>query len=120
MSNNNNSLNKKQRQWIYDTIVSSKETYSQPGTVAFAILSAVCSIGSNGLHIASIEGLHRGCWQARSKDHSIQAMNYLTHINKVLRRVAGDRAPKLVMDALGDRRVRWILAAPEETTETET
>ena len=117
---NNDSLNKKQRQWIYDTVVNSKDTYSQPGTVAFAILAAVCSIGPKGLHIASIEGLHKGCWQARSKDHPIQAMNYLTHINKVLRRVAGDRAPKLVMNALGDRRVRWVLATPEETTKTET
>ena len=102
-------MNKKQRQWIYDTVVKSKDTYSQPGTVAFAILAAVCSIGPKGLHIASIEGLHIGCWQARSKEHSIQAASYLTHINTVLKRVAGPRAPRLTVDTLGDRRVRWVV-----------
>ena len=60
MSNNNtqpNYLNKKQSQWVYDTVVGTKEHYGTPGTFAFACLAAVLSIGPKGLHIKSIEGL---------------------------------------------------------------
>ena len=71
-----NYLNKKQSQWVYDTVVGTKEHYGTPGTFAFACLAAVLSIGPKGLHIKSIEGLHIGCKSARSDKHMSQAYGH--------------------------------------------
>ena len=114
MSDNNttpNYLNKKQAQWVYDTVVDTKEHYGTPGTFAFACLAAVCSIGPKGLHIKSIEGLHIGCKSARSDKHMSQAFGHLRAINKYLKMAGGDRAPQLTICTLSTNRVHWQLAS---------
>jgi len=113
-----NYLNKTQAQWVFDTVVSTKEHYGTPGTFAFACLAAVCSIGPKGLHIKSIEGLHIGCKNARSDKHMSQAYGHIKAINKYLKMAGGDRAPQLnmVVFGRGAQRVHWQLAPKQEDT----
>ena len=113
------SLNTKQRQYIYDTIVNYKDTYASAGTVANAMLAMLCAIGPDGIHIKSLEGMHIAA--PRTKGNSFhRTLNYIRTINKVLREEIGPRAPQLQMDVVGNQRVTWKLAADEESTKTET
>ena len=103
-------LNKRQTQCVYDTIVAVKPEYGQPGTIGFAILAALLSTGDKGIHIKSLEGIHIGSRTARSNDHFARAIGYVRGINKMLREELGDRAQTLCMDMVGNQRVRWVLA----------
>ena len=123
MSDNNTQptyLNKKQSQWVFDTVVAAKDHYGTPGTFAFACLAAVLSIGPKGLHIKSVEGLHIGCKSARSDKHMSQAYGPIKAINKYLKMAGGDRAPQLVMEVFGRgaQRLHWRLAPKQDNTET--
>ena len=111
-------LNTKQRQCIYDTIVNYKETYASIGTVANAMLAMLCAIGPEGIHIKSLEGMHKAAPRTKGNPFS-GTLNYMRTINKVLREEIGPRAPQLVADIVGNQRVCWKLAT-EESTETET
>ena len=113
---NNDSLNTKQRQYIYDTLVNHKDSYGQVGTVANAMLSMLCATGPNGIHIKSLEGMHIAA--PRTKGNSFhRTLAYIRTINKVLADTIGPRAPQLSMDAVGNQRVKWRLASDEETAE---
>ena len=116
---NNDSLNTKQRQCIYDTLVNYKDSDGQVGTVANALLSMLCAIGPAGIHIKSLEGMHLAAPRTKSNSFS-RTLNYMRTINKVLREEIGPRAPQLTADIVGNQRVCWKLASDEETTETET
>ena len=106
---NNDSLNTKQRQFIYDTITGYKDTYASVGTVAYAMLAMLCAIGPAGIHIKSLEGMHLSA--PRTKGNSFhRTLSYIRTINKVLKEEIGDRAPQLSMDVVGNQRVKWVLA----------
>jgi len=103
------SLNKKQRQYIYDTMVTYKDTYASIGTVANAFLCTLLSIGDNGIHIKSLEGIHIASDNTRGSSFS-GTINYVRTINKVLKQNLGPKAPRLMMDMLGNQRISWVLA----------
>ena len=113
---NNDSLNTKQRQYIYDTLVNHKDSYGQVGTVANAMLSMLCATGPDGIHIKSLEGMHIAA--PRTKGNSFhRTLAYIRTITKVLADTIGPRAPQLSMDAVGNQRVKWRLASDEEIAE---
>ena len=103
------SLNKKQRQYIYDTVVAYKDTYASVGTVANAFLCTLLSIGDNGIHIKSLEGIHIASDNTKGSSFS-GTINYIRTINKVLKQNLGPKAPRLMMDMLGNQRITWVLA----------
>ena len=103
------SLNKQQRQYIYDTIVNYKDTYASVGTVANAFLCTLLSIGDNGIHIKSLEGIHIASDNTKGSSFS-GTINYVRTINKVLKQNLGPKAPRLMMDMLGNQRISWVLA----------
>ena len=103
------SLNKSQRQYIYDTIVNYKDTYASVGTVANAFLHTLLSIGEKGIHIKSLEGIHISSDNTRGSAFS-GTINYIRTINKVLKQDLGPKAPRLMMDMLGNQRITWVLA----------
>ena len=103
------SLNKQQRQYIYDTIVAYKDTYASVGTVANAFLATLLSIGDNGIHIKSLEGIHIASDNTKGSSFS-GTINYVRTINKVLKQNLGPKAPRLMMDMLGNQRITWVLA----------
>jgi len=103
------SLNKTQRQYIYDTIVDYKETYASVGTVANAFLCTLLAIGDSGIHIKSLEGIHIASDNTRGSAFS-GTINYIRTINKVLKQNLGPKAPRLQMDMLGNQRISWVLA----------
>ena len=103
------SLNKSQRQYIYDTIVNYKDTYASVGTVANAFLHTLLSIGEKGIHIKSLEGIHIASDNTRGSAFS-GTINYIRTINKVLKQDLGPKAPRLMMDMLGNQRITWVLA----------
>ena len=102
-------LNKTQRQYIYNTVTSYKDTYSSVGTVANAFLHTLLSIGDNGIHIKSLEGIHIASPNTKGSSFS-GTINYIRTINKVLKQDLGDKAPQLTMDMLGNQRISWKLA----------
>ena len=92
-------LNTTQRQFIYDTIVNYKDSY-----------------GKVGLHIKSLEGMHIAA--PRTKGNSFyRTLEYIRTINKVLKQTCGDRAPQLMMDAVGNQRVKWVLAETNDSND---
>ena len=102
-------LNNTQRQFIYDTIVNYKDSYGNVGTVANAMLAMLCATGPEGIHIKSLEGMHIAA--PRTKGNSFhRTLDYIRTINKVLKHTCGARAPQLMMDAVGNQRVKWVLA----------
>ena len=103
------SLNKSQRQYIYNTITSYKDTYASIGTVANAVLCTLLSIGDNGIHIKSLEGIHIASDNTKGSSFS-GTINYIRTINKVLKQDLGPKAPQLTMDMLGNQRICWKLA----------
>ena len=103
------SLNKTQRQYIYDAITEYKDTYASVGTVANAFLCTLLSIGDNGIHIKSLEGIHIASDNTRGSSFS-GTINYVRTINKVLKQNLGPKAPRLMMDMLGNQRISWVLA----------
>jgi len=103
------SLNKSQRQYIYDTIVNYKDTYASVGTVANAFLHTLLCIGEKGIHIKSLEGIHIASDNTRGSAFS-GTINYIRTINKVLKQDLGPKAPRLMMDMLGNQRITWVLA----------
>ncbi len=113
---NNDSLNTKQRQYIYDTIVNYKDSYGKVGTVANAMLAMLCATGPAGIHIKSLEGMHIASPRTKSNSFN-RTLAYIRTINKVLQETIGPRAPQLSMDAVGNQRVKWVLA---DTTTTKT
>lgn len=102
-------LNKSQRQYIYNTITSFKDTYASVGTVANAFLCTLLSIGENGIHIKSLEGIHIASDNTKGSSFS-GTINYIRTINKVLKQDLGPKAPQLTMDMLGNQRISWKLA----------
>ena len=121
MSDTQTHLNKEQSQWVFNTVVAAKDHYGTPGTFAFAVLAAVVSIGSKGLHIKSVEGLHIGCKSARSDKHMSQAYGHIKAINKYVKQAAGDKAPQLTMEVFGrgSQRLHWKFP-PSQDDDTET
>ena len=103
------SLSKQQRQYIYDTITGYKDTYASIGTVANAFLCTLLSIGDNGIHIKSLEGIHIASPNTKGSSFS-GTINYVRTINKVLKQDLGPKAPRLMMDMLGNQRITWVLA----------
>ena len=103
------SLNKQQRQYIYNTIISYKDAYGSPGTVANAFLCTLLAIGENGIHIKSLEGIHIASPNTKGSSFS-GTINYIRTINKVLKQNLGPKAPRLMMDMLGNQRISWVLA----------
>ena len=103
------SLNKSQRQYIYATVVNYKDTYASVGTVANAFLCTLLSIGENGIHIKSLEGIHIASDNTKGSSFS-GTINYIRTINKVLKQDLGPKAPQLTMDMLGNQRIKWKLA----------
>ena len=103
------SLNKSQRVYIYNTITSYKDTYASIGTVANAFLCTLLSIGENGIHIKSLEGIHIASDNTKGSSFS-GTINYIRTINKVLKQDLGPKAPQLTMDMLGNQRICWKLA----------
>ena len=103
------SLNKKQRVYIYNTIVDYKDTYANIGTVANAFLHTLLAIGDNGIHIKSLEGIHIASDSTKGSAFS-GTINYIRTINKVLKQDLGPKAPQLTMDMLGNQRIMWKLA----------
>ena len=103
------SLNKSQRQYIYATVVNYKDTYASVGTVANAFLCTLLSIGENGIHIKSLEGIHIASDNTKGSAFS-GTINYIRTINKVLKQDLGPKAPQLTMDMLGNQRICWKLA----------
>ena len=103
------SLNKQQRQYIYDTIVAYKDTYASVGTVANAFLCTLLAIGEKGIHIKSLEGIHISSDNTKGSSFS-GTINYIRTINKVLKQNLGPKAPRLMMDMLGNQRISWVLA----------
>ena len=110
------SLNKSQRQYIYDTIVNYKDTYASVGTVANAFLHTLLSIGEKGIHIKSLEGIHIASDNTRGSAFS-GTINYIRTINKVLKQDLGPKAPRLMMDMLGNQRITWVLAEEQAMDE---
>ena len=109
---NSDSLNTKQRQYIYDTLVNHKASYGAVGTVANAMLAMLCATGPVGIHIKSLEGMHIAA--PRTKGNSFhRTLAYIRTINKVLQETIGPRAPQLSMDAVGNQRVKWALASTD-------
>ena len=109
-------LNTTQRQFIYDTIVNYKDSYGKVGTVANAMLAMLCATGPEGLHIKSLEGMHIAA--PRTKGNSFyRTLEYIRTINKVLKQTCGDRAPQLMMDAVGNQRVKWVLAETNDSND---
>ena len=112
MSKNNDSLNTKQRQYIYDTLVNYKDSYGAVGTVANAMLAMLCATGPEGIHIKSLEGMHIAA--PRTKGNSFhRTLAYIRTINTVLKEQIGPRAPQLTMDVVGNQRVKWTLATDD-------
>ena len=110
-------LNTTQRQFIYDTIVNYKDSYGKVGTVANAMLAMLCATGTEGIHIKSLEGMHIAA--PRTKGNSFyRTLEYIRTINKVLKQTCGDRAPQLMMDAVGNQRVKWVLAETNDSNDT--
>ena len=103
------SLNKSQRQYIYNTVTAYKDTYASIGTVANAFLCTLLSIGDNGIHIKSLEGIHIASPNTKGSAFS-GTINYIRTINKVLKQDLGPKAPRLMMDMLGNQRITWVLA----------
>jgi len=103
------SLNKEQRQYIYNTVTSYKDTYANVGTVANAFLHVLLAIGDNGIHIKSLEGIHIASPNTKGSSFS-GTINYIRTINKVLKQNLGPKAPRLMMDMLGNQRISWVLA----------
>ena len=114
MSKNNDSLNTKQRQYIYDTLAAHKDSYGQVGTVANALLSMLCAVGPDGIHIKSLEGMHIASPRTKGNSFS-RTIDYIRTINKVLKESIGDHAPQLSMDMVGNQRVKWVLATDDNT-----
>ena len=109
-------LNTTQRQFIYDTIVNYKDFYGKVGTVANAMLAMLCATGPEGIHIKSLEGMHIAA--PRTKGNSFyRTLEYIRTINKVLKQTCGDRAPQLMMDAVGNQRVKWVLAETNDSND---
>ena len=109
-------LNTTQRQYIYDTIVNYKDSYGKVGTVANAMLAMLCATGPEGIHIKSLEGMHIAA--PRTKGNSFyRTLEYIRTINKVLKQTCGDRAPQLMMDAVGNQRVKWVLAETNDSND---
>ena len=109
-------LNTTQRQFIYDTIVNYKDSYGNVGTVANAMLAMLCATGPEGIHIKSLEGMHIAA--PRTKGNSFyRTLEYIRTINKVLKQTCGDRAPQLMMDAVGNQRVKWVLAETNDSND---
>ena len=103
------SLNKKQRTYIYNAVTSYKDTYASIGTVANAFLHTLLAIGDNGIHIKSLEGIHIAAPNTKGSSFS-GTINYIRTINKVLKQDLGPKAPRLMMDMLGNQRITWVLA----------
>ena len=103
------SLNKQQRTYIYNAITSYKDTYASIGTVANAFLHTLLCIGEKGIHIKSLEGIHIASDNTRGSSFS-GTINYIRTINKVLKQDLGPKAPRLMMDMLGNQRITWVLA----------
>ena len=103
------SLNKSQRQYIYTAVTSYKDTYANVGTVANAFLHVLLAIGDNGIHIKSLEGIHIASPNTKGSAFS-GTINYIRTINKVLKQDLGPKAPRLMMDMLGNQRITWVLA----------
>ena len=103
------SLNKKQRAYIYNAVTSYKDTYASIGTVANAFLHTLLAIGENGIHIKSLEGIHIAAPNTKGSSFS-GTINYIRTINKVLKQDLGPKAPRLMMDTLGNQRITWVLA----------
>ena len=103
------SLNKSQRQYIYNIVTAYKDTYASIGTVANAFLCTLLSIGEKGIHIKSLEGIHIASDNTRGSSFS-GTINYIRTINKVLKQDLGPKAPRLMMDMLGNQRITWVLA----------
>ena len=103
------SLNKSQRQYIYNIVTAYKDTYASIGTVANAFLCTLLSIGEKGIHIKSLEGIHIASDNTRGSAFS-GTINYVRTINKVLKQDLGPKAPRLMMDMLGNQRITWVLA----------
>ena len=114
--NTNDSLTKKQRQCIYDTLVAYKDSYGNVGTVANAMLAMLCAIGPAGIHIKSLEGMHIAAPQTKGNSFG-RTIDYIRTINKVLRQEIGERAPQLSMDMVGNQRVKWTLASIPKSEE---
>ena len=103
------SLNKSQRQYIYNIVTAYKDTYANIGTVANAFLHTLLAIGDNGIHIKSLEGIHIASPNTKGSAFS-GTINYIRTINKVLKQDLGPKAPRLMMDMLGNQRITWVLA----------
>ena len=117
MSKNNDSLNTKQRQYIYDTLVNYKDSYGAIGTVANALLATLCAVGPDGIHIKSLEGIHIAA--PRTKGNSFhRTLAYIRTINTVLKEQIGPRAPQLSMDVVGNQRVKWVLASDDNDNDS--
>ena len=103
------SLNKQQKAYIYNAVTGYKDTYANVGTVANAFLHVLLSIGDNGIHIKSLEGIHIASPNTKGSAFS-GTINYIRTINKVLKQDLGPKAPRLMMDMLGNQRITWVLA----------
>ena len=103
------SLNISHSQYIYNTVTAYKDTYASIGTVANAFLCTLLSIGEKGIHIKSLEGIHIASDNTRGSAFS-GTINYIRTINKVLKQDLGPKAPRLMMDMLGNQRITWVLA----------
>ena len=103
------SLNKSQRQYIYNAVTGYEDTYASVGTVANAFLHVLLAIGDNGIHIKSLEGIHIASPNTKGSSFS-GTINYIRTINKVLKQDLGPKAPRLMMDMLGNQRITWVLA----------
>ena len=110
--NDSNTLNTKQRQYIYNTLVNYKSSYGQVGTVANALLSMLCATGPAGIHIKSLEGMHIAAPRTKAKPF-VRTLDYIRKVNKVLKESIGPKAPRLEMDVVGNQRVKWVLASKD-------
>ena len=106
------SLNTKQRQYIYDTLVNHKDSYGAVGTVANAMLAMLCATGPAGIHIKSLEGMHIAAPRTKAKP-VVRTLGYIRKVNKVLKESIGPKAPRLEMDVVGNQRVKWVLASKD-------
>ena len=102
-------LTQKQRQYIFHCLSRYKDAYAYVGTVANAFLCTLLSIGENGIHIKSLEGIHIAAANTKGSPFS-GTINYIRTINKVLKQDLGPKAPQLTMDMLGNQRICWKLA----------
>ena len=110
------SLNKQQRAYIYNAVTGYKDTYASIGTVANAFLHVLLAIGDNGIHIKSLEGIHIASPNTKGSSFS-GTINYIRTINKVLKQDLGPKAPRLMMDMLGNQRITWVLAEEQAMDE---